>query len=768
MAELHDPLLGTTFAGRYRIERRLGEGGMGCVYLATQLSMDRQVALKVLGEHMVQSEAAAKRFHREMQATARVEHQNTIRVYDFGETDDGQLFLAMELLDGRTLHSVLHTEGAFETGRALHVAAQIARALGAAHHEGIVHRDLKPENIMLLDRYGERDFVKVLDFGIARFAQGAEPADGEPQITKAGTLIGTPLYMSPEQALGRELDGRSDLYSLGILLFQMVTGGLPFTAPLPVRLLYMHAHEPPPRPTAVAPGRVPAAVEGVILRLLAKDPADRPQDAAQLVQDLRECTEHATLIEPGGASPESKLSDPAARAAARKHHADPQSRIPTRRGSVTVDPDADDTAPTTDNLAPLQAIVTAPTMQALPADVAMTSTPTAQVTVQADEGADTGAATMVQEPEPQTTVLPASEPPTTALPASEPAAVAQLAPNVDVPAPEPGPDVAPESAADARPADDVVPSAPPRSKGPLIIAAVAMLAMVAGALMFVRSGDPKSAKIPDSKADSAAPAAALTAAQTGAPAADPRVTVLRSKIDATAKAAGEPTTPASCRATDLPTLTALAAAAGQLVDGKTRGKRPQDRAAAAALAGLKSDQPEVQALLARARLLSALSDTETVQAADAAIKACPDAAAAHAVLGTVHRLSGRYKVAAQAYKRALHTAPKYNAARFGLAIAQLGDKQAQDSIASFDKLIAADHEFPDAHFGRAQARFGARDFKGALVDLEVAAKQTPDKADVWFLLANAHLTLDHADEANTAFCKASALGKRGADEMCKK
>src|SRR5437868_75642 len=234
-----EELIGKTIAeGRFEIVRLLGEGGMGAVYQARQVAMDRMVALKLIRAEMVQSEQAVGRFYQEMRATAKVEHPNTIRVYDFGDTD-GKLFLAMEFLAGQPLRKVLDA-GRLELARVLHIAAQIARALGAAHSEGIVHRDLKPDTVMLLDRYGERDFVKVLDFGIARSLD-----ENRTQMTAAGAIIGTPAYMSPEQGMGVPVDTRSDLYSLGIMLYEMVGGAPPFNGPSVVSLLVAHAQETP-------------------------------------------------------------------------------------------------------------------------------------------------------------------------------------------------------------------------------------------------------------------------------------------------------------------------------------------------------------------------------------------------------------------------------------------------------------------------------------------------------------------------------------------
>jgi Flp pilus assembly protein TadD/predicted Ser/Thr protein kinase len=268
-----EELVGRTIAdGRYEIVRLLGEGGMGAVYQARQVAMDRMVALKLILPEVVKSPAAAVRFQREMKLTAKIEHPNTIRVYDFGETN-GQLFLTMELLRGRTLAQELAASGRLDLARIVRIGTQVTRALQAAHSEGIVHRDLKPDNIMLLEQYGERDVVKVLDFGIAKSLDEQEPG-----MTGAGAVIGTPAYMSAEQAMGEPVDPRSDLYSLGIILYEMASGHVPFTASAFTALLVAHATEAPPPLTQVVRD-IPPALATLVEELLRKSPASRPQTA---------------------------------------------------------------------------------------------------------------------------------------------------------------------------------------------------------------------------------------------------------------------------------------------------------------------------------------------------------------------------------------------------------------------------------------------------------------------------------------------------------
>ena len=276
-----EALVGRTIAGgRYEIVRLLGEGGMGAVYQARQVAMDRMVALKLILAELVRSPAAAARFHREMKLTARIEHPNTIRVYDFGETD-GQLFLTMELLRGRTLTDVLNQSGRLELPRIVRIATQVTRALAAAHSEGVVHRDLKPDNVMLIEQYGEHDIVKVLDFGIAKSLDEQEAG-----MTSAGAVVGTPAYMSAEQAMGQPVDQRSDLYSLGIMLYEMASGRVPFRAAALTALLVAHATEVPPPLGHVAPDVHPG-LAALVDELLRKDPAARPQTAKLVEHRLK-------------------------------------------------------------------------------------------------------------------------------------------------------------------------------------------------------------------------------------------------------------------------------------------------------------------------------------------------------------------------------------------------------------------------------------------------------------------------------------------------
>jgi serine/threonine-protein kinase len=285
-----DPLIGTTMAGRYHIVGRVGTGGMGTVYRAEQVGLARQVALKVLKQEASYDRETVARFQREAKAMSMLLHANTVRVFDFGEDPTGHLYLAMELLEGELLTACSEREGALEVKKAIEIAQQILRSLSEAHSKGLIHRDLKPDNIYLARIEGHSGpVVKVLDFGIAKvFRDDAKPMD---QLeTQAGTVFGTPRYMSPEQAQGKTLDQRSDLYAVGVLLYQLLVGHPPFIDDDAVVVMAKHIREMPVAPTKAAPERpIPRSLERVVLRALAKDPNARPASADEFDRALAAC-----------------------------------------------------------------------------------------------------------------------------------------------------------------------------------------------------------------------------------------------------------------------------------------------------------------------------------------------------------------------------------------------------------------------------------------------------------------------------------------------
>ncbi len=285
-----DPFVGRVLGGKFALEAVLGEGAMGVVYLARHTALDKRVAVKLLRAETKADATRARRFKAEARAASRLDHPNSVQILDFGEDADGGLYIAMELLEGEDLQAVLRREGALSVERSAHLMLQVLAALAAAHDAGIIHRDLKPGNVMLtqrLDDDGARtDFVKVCDFGLAKILDPVDDASGAP-LTKAGTVFGTPAYMSPEQARGEVVDARSDLYSCGVMLYRAVTGEPLYTAETAWGLLMKHMSEPYV-PVRERRPEVPPALEAVIDRALAKDRAARFADAREMRAALKD------------------------------------------------------------------------------------------------------------------------------------------------------------------------------------------------------------------------------------------------------------------------------------------------------------------------------------------------------------------------------------------------------------------------------------------------------------------------------------------------
>jgi eukaryotic-like serine/threonine-protein kinase len=294
------PLIGQIVGGRYQIVGLIGEGGMGVVYKAEQRlgSTVRKVAVKTLHAELSRDPSITARFHREVGTVAQLEHPNTVRVYDFGSTDDGTLYIAMEFLDGRALNRVIETEGALEPRRVGNLIRQIAGSLDEAHRQGIIHRDLKPENVLLIERAGEKDVVKLVDFGIAARTESAD-REKEQKLTQQGMVLGTPPYMSPEQFTGKPLDARSDVYSLGIMAYEMLTGQLPFQADTPWQWATHHMTSQPRAFDEIPNGaRIPESLRRTVLRALSKDPNERQDTAGQFNAEFS-----AGLASVGSAAP---------------------------------------------------------------------------------------------------------------------------------------------------------------------------------------------------------------------------------------------------------------------------------------------------------------------------------------------------------------------------------------------------------------------------------------------------------------------------------
>jgi serine/threonine-protein kinase len=290
-ASADDPLLGHTVAGRFVVLARLGTGSMGSVYRARQEAVGRDVALKIVRPDRAYDREAKRRFELEARATSALVSPNTVTVFDFGEAETGAWFLAMELLEGETLGQRLKRDGRLEWREAVRFAREALESLAEAHAKGIVHRDLKPDNLFIVSMPTEsrsrgREVCKVLDFGIAKLVRG-DAAKLDQFETQAGTVFGTPRYMSPEQAQGGTLDARSDLYSLGVMLYHAIAGRAPFIDDDAVIVMARHIQDRPPRFFEIAPSiDVPAAIEQVTRKALAKSPDKRPQSAQEFAELL--------------------------------------------------------------------------------------------------------------------------------------------------------------------------------------------------------------------------------------------------------------------------------------------------------------------------------------------------------------------------------------------------------------------------------------------------------------------------------------------------
>jgi len=284
-------MLGRVIAEKYKVTERIGTGAMGSIYKAEHQDLSKVFAIKVLHRHLLKDEGQVKRFHREAMAASRLSHPNCISVQDFGQTEDGYFYIAMEYLPGQDLCKIIYDDGKLAPERAVHIAVQVLDALEEAHGNGIIHRDLKPENIMVQKLRSDPEYVKVLDFGIAKI-RDCEPGEDSVFKTATGMVFGTPEYMSPEQIQGQELDGRSDLYSLGIVLYQMLTGDVPFSGESIVEVATKHMSEAPVPPDMLCPD-LPAALSQAVLKLLAKKRDNRPATAAEAKTLLLDATRDA-------------------------------------------------------------------------------------------------------------------------------------------------------------------------------------------------------------------------------------------------------------------------------------------------------------------------------------------------------------------------------------------------------------------------------------------------------------------------------------------
>jgi serine/threonine-protein kinase len=321
-----DPYLGRVVDGRYRVESVLGEGGMGIVYLISHAVLGKRMALKVLRGDMARDSEVVQRFVQEAQSATQIGHPNIVDISDFGKMPDGSAYFVMEYLDGRSLTDLVARGGSIPMQRAVHIVRQIASALEAAHERGIVHRDLKPDNIYVVKQGEDDSFVKVLDFGIAKVGGASS------KLTKTGMIFGTPHYMSPEQAAGQGVDRRTDVYALGVIMYEMFAGRVPFDGDTFMGILSKHMFQEPVPPSQVL-GASLGALEDVILRALAKKLDARYPSMSDLIADLDRVQSGAPVTR-GGIAPPGNLADVL----------EPPSRTELRLGRAT--PEPEDTAAT--------------------------------------------------------------------------------------------------------------------------------------------------------------------------------------------------------------------------------------------------------------------------------------------------------------------------------------------------------------------------------------------------------------------------------------
>lgn len=279
-----DSLIGQIFEGKYLILSKIGQGATGAIYRGERKNIGDQVAVKVLKPEFVADYAATERFRREALALGRIHHPNAISIYDFGISADGQAFLVMELLSGRTMRTILQEEQMLEVRRAVNLITQVCAALNAAHRSKIIHRDLKPENIMIEFYEGQGEVAKVIDFGLARLKLTGKLVQ---TLTEQGRVAGTPYYMSPEQWMDKPLDARTDIYGLGVILYEMLTGCVPFNAATVMQLASKHV-KTPPQPPHTLRRDLPISVSEVVLKALAKSPDDRPSTTLEFAERLQE------------------------------------------------------------------------------------------------------------------------------------------------------------------------------------------------------------------------------------------------------------------------------------------------------------------------------------------------------------------------------------------------------------------------------------------------------------------------------------------------
>jgi serine/threonine-protein kinase len=767
--------------GRYRVESRLGAGGMGEVYRALDVELHRPVALKTLRPEVAMDRANLERFFAEARAANVIRHEHIIEYTDMHKADAGGLsYVVMELCEGRTLTRAIRDIGRLPPARAAFILAQVADALEAAHRAGIVHRDLKPDNIFLIRRLGTDDYVKVLDFGVARL----RPDLTRIEATQSGVIIGTPAYMSPEQCKGEKVTPAADVYALGVIMFQALTGQLPFDGPTMPMMLVAHMTSEAAPVHSLAPD-VPPALSALVRQALAKHPSERPASMAAMrvamltavgLEGLIASTsvaEHAPVAPHAPSQTQAMSGAPAGvkRTPATPGTApggtldtapEPMATMPAR-GQAPRQPARAPTGPTVpgrpDAPRPLS---TPPAAWPQPAPPSVAG-PQATPWPQADPIAAGPQAAPWPQAEPPGPTPPTAHPPTAHPPAFSPQP-SEHGPVTTQPRGYPRP-ATPAPTVGPPPRQAPVPRSRPRWLVPAAITALVLAAGSGGLWAVYKPGDAaRQNTLVSSTPDAGAAAAVLVSdAAAAVPEADPRA-----RLDALSAAHDEPAAPATCQTTDADLLARLERAATLLQDGAPDGRREQDIEAVRLLSAPAHDAAEYWYWLARARLFADANVAAVADAAERAIAACQDYAAAHNTMGSA-LFRERPAEAVRAYEQAVTLAPRFAGARFNLGLAQLQQGELAAALASLTVIIddpAAGALRPGALLARGQAHLMAREPERAVSDLEAALAAAPEDARTLFLLGQAYKHAGKPDAAREAMCKASALGHAQAAGHC--
>lgn len=766
-------LVGTTL-GPYRVEAELGSGGMGDVYRGVHQELGRLVAIKTLKPDISADTGSLRRFFDEARTVNKIRHENIVDVTDLSCEPDGLSYMIMELLEGRTLTDAIRGCGRMPPDRAVRIAQQIASAISAAHAHQIIHRDLKPDNVFLIRRAGTVDYVKVLDFGIARLHR----TPGDATATQTGMLIGTPAYMSPEQAKGEKVSSAADIYALGVILFQMLTGRLPFNGASVPEVMYGHLKLQPPKVSEISPD-VPAALTDVVARALAKKVRDRPASMSVMrtelllavglspadfdtpevpdeekrarstssskssnpIDSVADSMWSGATIDSTGRRRQVECAGPGARA---KHvDAKPLAGPPTSnlRGKA-LDRDRD---PHPDARSPNE-----------PQDEPRDESPREQSSADGRHAADavtgdhTGPAGDTPNHRPKK--RPVSESMRAELGSLD--TMAPRAGNLS------GADIALDSH-EQRLRVVAIPTPQPAlvalrdariRKRRVFWLCIAAVALIVGALMLFlprESGRHDSGPASTTPSDTRPPEQAM-----------------RRQLQTAIAQQDEPGAPKQCQTRDVHELQTLVAAVDALRGGSPRSQRANDKRAVASLEGASADTAEYWYWLGKARLYAGSDSAAVREAGERAIDRCAGYAAAHGLMGTASLMDGQWAAAKRHYQRALELDEAFEDARFNLGLAEMGLGRVEEGMALIEHFLTKHPDSPRALLARGQGYLEMKAYDKAVTDLTKASYALPKNARAAFSLGVAYERLGQKKQANDAMCRASQLGYAAAKEFC--